>query len=106
MIYPPDHHKPRNEACHHNGDPDQPCSCQGPKTRNRKPYRVCRVNDGNAPSAIRPEIILEVHSNGTLVFREKGRRTSYSTTAGNVFAGLVWKEARAKALAKKKTKRK
>jgi len=105
MIYPPDYHKPRNEACHHNENPDQPCTCQGPKTRSRKPFRVCRVRD-NSAKLIKPDIVLEVHPNGVLVFREKGRRTSYETTAASVFAGLVWREAKAKASEKRAKKRK
>jgi len=106
MIHlPPDHHQPRNEGCPHNADPEQVCTCPA-KPRNRKNYRVCRVHDSHAPRSISPEIVLEVHPGGTLVFREKGKRTSYETTAGHVFAGLVWKAAMAKAQAKKKGRKK
>jgi hypothetical protein len=106
MIYPPDTHKPRNEACGHNHDPNNHCTCPTPKHRNRKGYKICRVTDSHAPHSVSPDIVLEIHGNGVLVFREKRKRKSYSTTAGAIFASLVWKDARQQAQAKKSAKRK
>lgn len=103
IILPPDHHQPRNEACGHNIDPRYVCTCK--KVKNRKGYRVCRVTDAHAPAGVESNIVLEVHPGGLLVFREKGRRRRYQTTAGSVFAGLVWKEAKAAAAAKKAKRR-
>ena len=103
IIQPPDHHQPRNEECPHNLDPSLACNCK--LMRNRKPYKVCKVHDAHAKGRLSPDIILEIHPNGVLVFREKGRRTSFETTAGAVFAGLVWKDAMSKAQAKKQSRK-
>lgn len=97
-----DWHSPRNEECAHNGNIDADCSCKRP-ARQRKPYRVCRVHDDNVPHGCRAEIVLEVHPNGRLIFREAGRRKSnaFATSVGEIYSRLTLQHARQVALAKK-----
>lgn len=93
MILPPDHHKPRNEACPHNEDADAECNCK--KLRNRKPYRVVRVNDRNVGAGVRHNIIAELHPDGRLVLREAGRRRSSAveTSLGVIYERALWVRA-------------
>ena len=98
-----DWHRPRNEACSQNKNPAKDCDCAKPK-RNFKPYRVVRVHDTEVNHGVKPDIIIEVHPNGRLIFREKGRprRFSYGTTAADIYGRLVRNEALRKMAAKKK----
>lgn len=98
-----DWHSPRNEACPQNQDSARDCACTQPaRQRARKPYRTLRVHDSDVPHNVRPDIIMEVHPNGRLIFREKGRprRCSYSTTVGKIYSRMVLAEALAKASAR------
>lgn len=100
-----DWHDPRNESCEQNRHPiEGHCTCK--RKVNRKSYRVMRVNDPTAANYQRDgRIILEVHPNGLLVLRERGRRKRYETTVGKIYTGLVWREAMTLAKAKKARKR-
>lgn len=103
-----DWHQPRNNACAQNHDVARDCECVKPKKiKNRKPYRVCRVHDREVPHGAKADIILEVHPNGRLILREKGRprRFSYATTIGKIYTRLLMNEALAKAAAKAKERR-
>lgn len=103
VVLPPDWHQPHDDGCPNNNDPMKPCTCKRPL--HRKPYKVCRVHDNKVPHGISPDIIMETHPNGLLVFREKGRRTRYETTAGQIFAGLVRKAGYDAAAAKRQARR-
>ena len=95
-----DWHDPRNEDCDQNRVSFADCTCK--RKINRKPYRVVRVSDPTAANYQRDgRIVVEVHPNGLLVFRERGRRKAYSTTVGKIYTGLVWREAMTLAKAKK-----
>lgn len=105
-----DHHSPNNEECEHNQAIDRDCTCK--RVLNRKPFRVCKVHDTATKDRDRrtsPDIIIEVHPNGRLVFREKGKRTRFETTSVKVFEGLRWRAAMVaaqEARAKRKNKKK
>lgn len=100
-----DWHRPNNANCQQNIKAAWDCTCEKPKRKvNRKPYRVCRVRDLGVNHGVKPDIIIEVHPNGRLIFREKNRprRFSYGTTAADVYARLVRNEALRKAALKAK----
>jgi hypothetical protein len=93
-----DWHNPRAfnpdapDFCPHNLDITRDCTCK--RKVNRKPYRVVRVSDPTAANYQRDgRIVVEVHPNGLLVFRERGRRKQYSTTVGKIYSNLIWHEA-------------
>ncbi len=67
------------------------CMCDfiKPKKRQRKPYRKVVVKDKNVQRGIREDLILEVHPNGRLVIREKGRKLRVETTLGVVYERLL-----------------
>lgn len=96
-------HDPRNYSCANNEDIYKNCTCK--RVVNRKPYRVVRVHDGKAPAGVKADIVVEVHPNGRLVFREAKRRRGYETTAGAVYYRIMAQEARVAAMAKKKARR-
>lgn len=99
-----DWHDPYNDVCPQNIDAGNSCTCK--RKINRKSYRVMRINDPTAANYQRDgRIILEVHPNGLLVLRERGRRKRYETTVGKIYTGLVWREAMTLAKAKKARKR-
>lgn len=89
-----DWHNPFNDDCPHNREVELDCGCKRPVKR--KPFRVCKTHDtltkdrGHKTS---PDIIIEVHPNGRLVFREKGKRTRFETTSVKVYEGLRWRAA-------------
>lgn len=95
-----DWHSPHNEDCAHNMTPAADCSCK--RKVNRKPFRVLRVNDVSVKMhKVSGRIIAESYPNGLLILREHGKRTRYETTLGAVLTGLIWRDAMAKAKAKK-----
>lgn len=97
-----DWHDPRNPGCSQNAHWTCDCTCEKPK-RQRKPYRTVKVHDESVSMhKVRPDIILEIHPNGRLVLREKGRRSSLYTTVASVYERLVIGEARKKKLTSKK----
>lgn len=99
-----DWHDPRNELCGQNQHLDANCTCK--RKVNRKPYRVVRVSDPTAANYQRDgRIVVEVHPNGLLVFRERNRRKTYSTTVGKIYSNLLWHEAMTLAKAKKAARR-
>lgn len=92
----PDWHDTKNEACPQNqeGQLHKDCTCK--KQVNRKGYRVCRVHDEitkDRSHKTSQDIVIEVHPLGRLVFREKGKRKRYETTAVRVLEGLRWRAA-------------
>jgi len=99
-------HRPNNADCPQNIKMEWDCDCKRPP-RNRKPYRVCRVHDSDVPHGTKADIILEIHPNGRLIFREKARprRFSYATTVGKIYTRLLWNEAMTKAAAKAKARK-
>lgn len=98
-----DWHRPSNILCRHNLLPTLDCNCQRPVKR--KAYRVCRVTDSTGSLRHHERIVMEVHPNGLLKFREHKRRRTYETTVGAIYSSLVWAEAR-KAVASKRAARK
>ena len=97
-------HDPHNEECLNNSDIYKNCTCK--RQVKRKPYRVVRVSDPTATNYQRDgRIVVEVHPNGLLVFRERGRRKQYQTTVGKIYSNLIWHEAMMLAKAKKAARR-
>lgn len=92
-----DWHNPHNIDCHQNHYTNLDCTCKRPLTR--KPYKVARVNDRDHGS-----VVLEIHPDGRLVLREKGRKFRLETTIGAVYDELLWKQAKGIAVAKRKAK--
>lgn len=63
------------------------------KPRNRKPYRVVRVHDPEKPyHGVSADFVVEVHPNGLVVIREKGRRVRRSTTVTAIYFGCIMRE--------------
>lgn len=100
-------HLPRNERCPHNSDPRFDCACKSSVPKVRKPFRVVRVDDPTVEThGLTGHLVIEIHRNGLLAIRQKGRRRVYTTTIGRVFEGVVWRQAMVDARAKKARKRK
>lgn len=87
-------HSPRNEVCAQNFSADLDCTCTRPP-RKRKPFKVVRVCDPTVPHNVNENIVIEIHPGGRICLREKRRKHGLWTTVGNIYAGLVWREAMA-----------
>lgn len=83
-------HAPRNEACAHNADPAQACTCK--RIRAKRPYKQIVVRDGARV------LILRVYPDGELEVHEKRRRSAYRDTVAGVYDRAV----RVGALAKRR----
>lgn len=91
-----DWHNPGNMSCEQNHDVDADCTCPRPP-RKRKPFKVVRVCDPTVPHNVNENIVIEIHPGGRICLREKRRKHGLWTTVGNIYAGLVWREAMAAA---------
>lgn len=63
-----------------------------PIPRNRKPYRVVRVYDKEAPHGVDPRLIFEIYPNGLVYIREHGRRVRREITAANIYVRCIMRD--------------
>ena len=95
-------HSPHNDSCEHNANVAHDCTCKRKVTR--KGFKTVRVNARNVPRGVKPQLVIEIHDGGRLVFRELRRRVSYDTTIGDVYFDLMTRAARREAATKRKRK--
>lgn len=98
-----DHHDPHNPACPHNQDAANACECK--RVVNRKPYKVCKVEDRSVGHGIRPQFSIEIHPNGRLVIRELGRRLRVEDSLGAIYERGLMRDARREKANKKKARK-
>jgi len=62
------------------------------KERVRKPYRVVRVHDPEAPHGVDARMILEIYPNGAVAIREHGRRMRRYITVANIYVRCIMRD--------------
>lgn len=91
-----DWHRPGNTECAQNKDINADCSCKLAIPKGKKKHKariIFRVTDRNVDHRIRPDIWVEIHDNGKMIFRENKRRATYETSVGREYCRLVKQHA-------------
>jgi hypothetical protein len=95
-----------NAECPQNGaDIDKDCTCKLVIQKNGKkppkPRIIFRVHDVRVDHRVKPDLWVEIHDNGDMIFRENQRRVFYVTSAGKEYCRLQRNQAFALARARK-----
>lgn len=94
-----DWHRPSNESCANNIDPDKDCTCKlvikSNGKRRAKPRIIFRAVDTTVGRRVNHNLVAELHDNGVLIIRESKRRASsaVATTLGAIYTDLVHRRA-------------
>ena len=73
--------------------------------KERKPYKVIRVNDRSATNNINPHLIMRVDPTGAVEVREKGRKTGFKTTVAAIYIRCMMNEVNKRQLEKARQKK-